>query len=155
MTPHEFLAPVLLDPDVEDGYMKHYVPLAKDIAASLADAPRVVGTIDGHAFRRTIQERPNGEPCLRFGKGWLWDAGLAVGAVVPVTVAEDPDPDRVDLPDGLEAALDLDPVASAAWNALTPGRQRTLAYGVGRAKRPETRGRRALALLDQVKAGSV
>ncbi|MEM0960989.1 MAG: hypothetical protein AAGK21_00450 [Bacteroidota bacterium] len=36
MTPHEFLAPVLLDPDVEDGYMKHYVPLAKDIAASLA-----------------------------------------------------------------------------------------------------------------------
>ncbi|MEM0960990.1 MAG: YdeI/OmpD-associated family protein [Bacteroidota bacterium] len=74
---------------------------------------------------------------------------------MPVTVAEDPDPDRVDLPDELQAALDLDPVASAAWRALTPGRQRTLAYGVGRAKRPETRVRRALALLDQVKAGSV
>lgn len=132
--------------------MKHYVPLADDVAESLAGAPRLLGEIDGHAFRRTLQRRPNGEPCLRFGAGWLRDAGLTVGAVVPVVVAPDPDPDRVDLPEELTAALGLDPAAAAAWAALTPGRQRTMAYGVGRAKRPETRVRRALALLEEIKA---
>ncbi|GAB5521650.1 MAG: hypothetical protein RhofKO_39010 [Rhodothermales bacterium] len=149
---YDFMAPVLLDPEVEDGYMKHYIPLPEGIAEALAASKRIIGTLDGHAFRRTIQQRPNGEPCLRFGKSWLRDAGVPIGAVVPVTCGPDPDPDRVDLPDELASALDLDPVGAKAWHALTPGKQRTLAYGIARAKRPETRIRRALAVIADVTA---
>ena len=43
--------------------------------------------------------------------------------------------------------------AAVLWAAATPGRQRTLAYGVARAKRSETRARRAQALLDAVASG--
>ncbi|MEM7789247.1 MAG: YdeI/OmpD-associated family protein [Bacteroidota bacterium] len=146
-----FPAPVLVDPEAEPGYMKHYVPLPEAVADALDGHDRVEGTLGGHAFRRTVQRRPDGARWLRFGAGWLRDAGLAVGEVVLVEVGPDLDPDRVDLPAELEAALALDPEAARAWDALPPGKRRTLAYGVGRAKRPETRERRALALAEAVR----
>ncbi|MEL6611862.1 MAG: YdeI/OmpD-associated family protein [Bacteroidota bacterium] len=148
---HSFPAPILLDPDIDVGYMKHYVPLPVPVAEALAGARRVMGTVGGHPFRRTIQERPNGAPCLRFGQTWLRDHDLTVGNVVEVMVQPDPDPDRVDLPEELEAALALDPEAAEAWYQLPPGMQRTLAYGVGRAKQAATRERRALKVLAGVR----
>lgn len=154
MVAHEFPAPILRDPAVADGYMKHYVPLPEPVAEALGGSPRVAGTLGGVPFRRTVQRRAGGERCLRFGAGWLRDAGLDVGAVVPVRVGPDPEPDRVDVPAELDAALSLDPGARAAWRALPPGRRRTLAYGVARAKRPETRERRARALAESVRSGA-
>lgn len=156
---HEFPAPVLLDPAVEAGYMHHYVPVPDEVARSLGDAgtTHVEGTLDAGAgprpFRRALHRRPDGSARLKFGEGWLREAGAAVGAVATVTVREDPDPGRVDVPDELAAALDLDPEGARAWAALSPSRRRTHAYHVGRAKRGETRVRRALAVLDEAKGG--
>jgi len=151
MKTYEFLVPILQDPDVEDGYMKHYVPLPHDIAEELVDAERLIGEIDGCAFRRTLQKRPNGDPCLRFGKTWLRRNRLHIGAVVPISLQRDPDPDRVDIPEELEEALLQDAEGARAWAQLTPGRQRTFAYQIALAKRPETRVRRAISLLKRIR----
>ena len=148
--PHRFPAPVLFDPEVEAGYMKHFVPVPEDVARSLQGAARLVGKLDDRPFRRVFHERPDGSPCLKFGAGWLAEAKLTEGDEVIVELAADPEPDRVDLPEELELALAADPEAAMAWAALTPGKQRTLAYGVERAKRPETRRKRATATLEQV-----
>ncbi len=43
--------------------------------------------------------------------------------------------------------LDADPAAGHVWGELTAGRQRTLVYGIERAKRIETRQRRAAAVV--------
>lgn len=144
-----FEATVAVDPTIPDGYMKHYVVLPESLARAFAAAgvERVEGRIAGTAFRRSLQRRPDGAVWLRFGVSWLRDAGLDLGAPVDVEIAEDTDPDRVDVPDELAALLDADPAADHAWAALTPGRQRTLVYGIERAKRAETRRRRAAAVV--------
>ncbi|MFK7989460.1 MAG: YdeI/OmpD-associated family protein [Sandaracinaceae bacterium] len=144
--PCEFVAPVLFDPAVEAGYMKHFVPIPSDVAARLGSAKRRVGSVDGRPFRRVMHRRPDGSPCLKFGEGWLREAGLPDGTEVLVVLGEDPNPDAVDLPDELQAALSNDAEAKLLWTMLTPGKQRTLAYGVERAKRPDTRRRRAAAV---------
>ena len=151
---HEYPAPVLVDDEVEAGYMKHYVPVPTAIADALGGAAHVEGTLGGVPFRRTLQRTPDGGARLRFGAGWLRDAGIAPGAVVTVTLREDPAPDRVDVPPELQAALDQDPGAKAAWAALTPGKQRTLTYGISRGKREETRIRRAVALATALRDGT-
>ena len=145
----EFTAPVVLDLQVEAGYMAHLVPVPAKVAAALerAGARRLEGSLSGHAFRRILHSDSSGEPCLRFGKAWLRDAGLSEGDLVEVMLRPDPDPDRIDVPDELAAALDEDPEAGILWAALTPGRRRSLAYAVTRAKKPETRARRAASLL--------
>ena len=149
---HVFAAPVLFDPEVEDGYMKHFVPVPESVARALEahGATRLIGSLDGRAFRRVLHRRPDGGRCLKFGNGWLKDAGLGDGDEVRVTLAPDPDPDAVDVPAELAEALDVDAEAALAWAALTPGKQRTMAYAVARAKRPQTRHRRARAVIEQL-----
>lgn len=153
ITARRFDAVVRIDATVADGYMKHYVALPDDLAATFAAAgvERVEGTIGGTRFRRRLQDRADGGLSLRFGVSWLRDAGLTPGDVVTVEVAEETDPDRVDVPDELAAVFDVDPAVEHVWGALTPGRQRTLVYGIERAKRPETRTRRAAALARQLR----
>lgn len=143
--PHfEFPASIRVAP-VDPGYMKHYVPLPPAIAEALnaAGARRLVGHIDGAAFSRAILKGHDGQPCLRFGKRWLVDAGLSSGDDVWVSITVDPDPDAVDVPPELEAALAEQPAARPRWNALSPGRRRSWAHHVDRAKRAPTRARRA------------
>ena len=132
--------------------MAHYVPLPDAVAESFpaGRSVRVVGTLAGVPFRRTLQRQASGETWLRFGRSWLRDAGIAVGEVVAVELGLDPDPDRVDLPPELEAVLAQDAEAAEAWAALTPGKQRTMAYGIGRGKAADTRERRALKVARDV-----
>ncbi|MEM9997703.1 MAG: YdeI/OmpD-associated family protein [Bacteroidota bacterium] len=155
-TRHAFPAPILRDPEVEAGYMRHYIPIPVQVADALdaAGVTHVEGTLDpgarAHPFRRALHRQPSGTLRLKFGEGWLRDAGAAVGALVHLELWEDPDPNRVDIPGELAAALDLDPVALEAWKQLAPSRQKTYAYHVGRAKQSATRSRRALSVVREI-----
>jgi hypothetical protein len=88
-------------------------------------------------------------------KGWyfmlsnkiLKKAGLAYGDKVKVTFSI-ADQAEVDVPDDLLLALARDSVAQSSWEALTPGRQRGLAYRVDSAKRRETRKQRISEVLE-------
>jgi hypothetical protein len=147
-----FASQVLYDAAVAAGYMKHYVPLPAEVATALG-VVRVAGRIEGRPFRRSLQRRADGTWCLRFGASWLAEARLAVGEDVWVELEPDPDPDAVDLPDELAAALAADPDAAERWALLTTGRQRTLAAGVARGKAPATRTRKAAELVRELRAG--
>jgi uncharacterized protein YdeI (YjbR/CyaY-like superfamily) len=59
-----------------------------------------------------------------------------------------------DVPDELTAAL-AEHDAKAAWAALTPGKQRGLAYPGRLRQNPETQQRRAAEIADAVKAGDI
>ncbi len=147
-----FDAPISADETIADGYMRHFIALPTELAQRFSDAghSRLRGSINGTPFSRAVFRAPNGELRLRFGMGWLRDAGLSVGDLVTVVLDEDQDADRVDVPHELATLLEADPVAEHLWEELTAGRQRSLVYGVERAKRPETRQRRAQAVVDQV-----
>lgn len=133
-------------------YLRHRIVLPDELAARLGDA-RVVGTVDGHPIRRATHPHGRTGRCLRFGEAFLQETGLREGAHVEVELERDPDPDEVSLPVELEQALAEDEQALFVWETLTPGRQRTLAYPVGQAKRADTRARRAAKLVADLKAG--
>ncbi|GAB4516334.1 MAG: hypothetical protein OHK0046_21530 [Anaerolineae bacterium] len=148
-----FPSMVFFDPTVADGYMKHFVPIPDDVAAALAQAgiTHVEGQIDTHPFRRVVHLRPDGSSCLKFGKTWLELAQIEINTPVDVELAPDPDPNRVDVPDELAAELRDAPEVAEVWAGLSPSRQKTLAYNITRAKKAETRQRRAKAVIEELR----
>lgn len=141
-----FTSRVLFDPTIADGYMKHYVPISSDVAESMqaAAVTHVEGTINAHPFRRAVHLRPDGTKCLKFGKIWLEQAKLLVDMDVIIELSPDSEPDRIDLPEELTSALmEESDIIMQRWANLSPSRQKTLAYSIERAKRPETRLGRA------------
>jgi Bacteriocin-protection, YdeI or OmpD-Associated/Domain of unknown function (DUF1905) len=69
-------------------------------------------------------------------------AGLAAGDEVEVEIEVDDEPRVVDLPADLATALDQNPAARRAFDALSYSHQRQHVLAVEEAKRPETRQRR-------------
>ncbi|MEM6733295.1 MAG: YdeI/OmpD-associated family protein, partial [Myxococcota bacterium] len=65
------------------------------------------------------------------------------------------DASQVTVPPELEAALSKNRDAQKKWNALTPGKRRTWAVFVDRAKRRETRMSKAKEVVDRVLRGLV
>ena len=148
-----FAGPVLHDPDA---YPRHFVPIPPEVDDALDGATAVTGTLaapDGErevSFRRAVHGRKNGAPRLLFGQRVLADAGLRSGDTALLDI-EPADPDAVDVPDELAAALAQDSAAAERFATFTPGKRRTLAAHVASAKRPDTRVRRALDLCDKVR----
>ena len=60
---------------------------------------------------------------------------------------------EIDMPDELVAALDDDPELAEAWDALTPGRQRSYTINLGGAKKPATRVARIAKFREGILAG--
>lgn len=78
---------------------------------------------------------------LMLAKQLLRDGELEVGDTVPVRFRVE-DQNSVDVPKELERMLASDSRLRRVWDALTPGKQRGLAYRVASAKTAPTRTRR-------------
>lgn len=148
-----FQSHVRFDPAVADGYMKHYVPIPDDVGNAIEEAghKHVEGTLDDHPFRRSLQVRPNGAYCLKFGMTWLKQHDLPIDSEIIVELFPDPDPDRVDVPDELATALEANPALEHVWEMLAPSKRKTMVYDILRAKRQETRQRRAQKVMDELR----
>lgn len=88
---------------------------------------------------------------LMLNKKLLRDGGFQIGDEVEVRFRVE-DQDAVDVPEALRQALAASETATAAWNELTPGKQRGLAYQVASARTEPTRRRRVAAVLDALLA---
>jgi hypothetical protein len=141
---------VELDPTVRDGYMKHHVEIPAGWCQDAVAGTRVEGTLDGTRFSRVITVGSEGQRLLRFGRDWLRTADIELGDLVALQLRVDPDPDRVEVPEELAAALAEHPELEHRWESLTPGRRRTLVHPIERARRPDTRARRVRAVLDEL-----
>ncbi|MEM8955264.1 MAG: YdeI/OmpD-associated family protein [Verrucomicrobiota bacterium] len=109
---------------------------------------RISGKIAGTAYSGAFQ--PNGgEWYLILSKRFLKEAGVGLGDRVEIEL-EIADQDEVDVPDDLMAELKRRVEVLEAWEGLTAGRRRGLAYRVATAKRAETRERRILEVIDLV-----
>lgn len=114
---------------------------------------RVIGTLNGHPIRRGLLPLNTGERYLLVSKALRRELNLGAESLVTVTLAPDPDPTYVELPDELAEGLAEWPEAAAAFGKLTPGRQRNLTHYINSAKRTETRAQRVVNLLHQLASG--
>jgi len=78
------------------------------------------------------------------------ELGVDIGDTVEVEIALDAAERVVTVPDDLAAALDAAGVR-AGFDALSYSRRKELARGVADAKKPETRERRIIAVVDELR----
>jgi len=126
------------------------VPPAVVEALGGGKRPRVVVTINGHTWRTRIAIML-GRNLIGFSNANRAATGAEVGDEVAVDLALDDEPITVDEPAELTAALDADPAARAAFDALTPSQRRQQARVIGQAKGAETRVRRVEKLLGELR----
>jgi hypothetical protein len=114
---------------------------------------RVIATLNGHAERLGLLPQEGGGRYLMLRKTLCQQLGLAIGQELEVSLAPDPNPDYVELPDELAEALAAWPEAEAAFQAQTGAMRRAMARKVAEAKRPDTRARYAVELAERLARG--
>jgi hypothetical protein len=115
---------------------------------------RVIATLNGHAERLGLLPQEGGGRYLLLRKELCQRLGLAIGQELEVSLAPDPNPDHIDLPDELAEALAAWPEAETAFQAQTGAMRRAMARKVADAKRPDTRARYAVELAERLACGA-
>jgi hypothetical protein len=138
-----------------------YVELPDDAVEAL-DARRrtsVQATIDGVPYAGQVMpytfEGRGKRVVLGVTKAIRAQAGKAIGEELVIELERD-DRSRsasVEVPAELADALGDDEAAAAAWDALAPTHRREHARHVAEAKREETRRRRAVGVVEQLRGG--
>lgn len=83
-----------------------------------------------------------GRNLLGLSKAVRAELGVEIGDAVHAVIELDTDERTVDLPDDFASALDAEPGARAAFDALPPSHRKEHVRAIVEAKRPETRTRR-------------
>lgn len=127
-------------------YSVVYLPAEVAAMLPLDEFPRlrVRGEIGEFAFAGAWQPM-GGKWYLKLSKEFLKKAECGVGDWVNVRFDID-DQAAVDLPEGLRVVLEGDAEFRAAWEALTPGKQRSWLLPVAQAKEAQTVAKRVAEL---------
>lgn len=115
---------------------------------------RVIATLNGYPERLSLLPQTGGGRYLMLRKALCQRLALAVGQEVSVSLAPDPEPDYVDLPDELAEALAAWPAAEITFYAYSGAMRRAMARKVADTKRPETRARYAVEITERLARGA-
>jgi hypothetical protein len=108
--------------------------------------------VNGYEWRTSVS-RMGGEFLLGLNRAVREAAGVQAGYSVEVVLELDEAPREVEVPAALAAALDTDPAAKGAFDALAFTHRKEYARWIDEAKRDETRARRVAQALEMIRAG--
>lgn len=114
---------------------------------------RVEGTLNKTPFNLAIQFKKSGARYLSVSLAMRRSAKLKPGDRVNVSFTI-VNPDKLDLPEEMDAVLAQDDEGAKQWNRLTTGLQRSLVHYINSTKNIDLRIERALFLLNKVKSGA-
>lgn len=127
------------------------LPVPDDIAEILAtqNARRIEGEINDHPINLALTKAPVIDGTFLWtGKSLLREIGISPGEPLEIRLRRAPD-DAVDVPEDIMLAL-RQAEALDVWDALTPGKQRSLLYQIKTAKRAETRIKRIAKMIAEI-----
>lgn len=135
---YEFTGRVAKHSFGEWGYTVVYLPPEVKSQLPLKENPRlrVRGELDDYPFQGAWQPT-GGDWYLMINKSVMKRGGYQLGDWINVRFNID-DQSAVDVPEALQDRLRADRRLRAAWEKLTPGRQRGMAYQVATAKTAKT-----------------
>jgi len=133
-----------------------FLILPKDASAKLPSRgmTSVEGTLNGSAFRATLEPDGHGGHWLKVDRTLRESAGAKAGdvvtlAIAPVTVEPEPE-----VPDDLRIALAAAPARAAeTWSDITPVARRDWIYWIISGKRAETRAKRIGVAISKLSVG--
>ena len=110
------------------------------------------GAINGIPFNLAPRPLADGSRYLTIGNSLRKELKIKLGDPVVVEFVL-VDPDLLEVPQELQAALDFDEDALRFWQQYSTGLQRSLVHYINSAKSTETKIKRALELTAHMKAG--
>ena len=135
----------------------HYIPVPEDIALSFLEAghKRVLCHInESFALHCAIMRTDQLGYFITISKRVRKEAKIQAGDELNIVLAIDKSTYQAKMPEELVAALEIEEEAAAIFHSLSPGRQRTILHLVSSAKRTDTRIRRALKIMENLKMGA-
>lgn len=111
---------------------------------------RTEGTMNKTPFALAIQHKKDGSRFFMVSAQLRRTAKIGSGDLVKVSFRI-VDPDKVDVPEELQAVLDQDPEGLKLWESFTPGVQRGLSHYVNSVKNVDSRIKRALEIVEKSK----
>lgn len=139
---------------LEDHFISTAIFLPKAINEQLPPMRcRAKGKMNSVDFSLAVQYRKSGRSFFAVSAVLSKKAGMKVGDIVKVSF-QLVDPEKVDLPEELVAALEQDLEGKAAWNEITPGLQRSLCVHITSVKNVDSRIERALFIINKAKTGA-
>jgi translation initiation factor IF-1 len=114
---------------------------------------RVEGKLNEVIFNLAIQFKKTGPRYLSISQAMRRAGKIKPGDKVKVSF-QIVDPDKLELPEEMEAVLAQDDAGAKLWNKLTVGMQRSLVHYINSTKNVDLRIERALFLMNKVKSGA-
>lgn len=111
---------------------------------------RVLGTMNGAEIDRALIPNGEGGHEIIIGTDVRKKTKAVEGGKVAIEIYRNPNPDEIEIPEELSAAIEMEPEAVRKFAKMTPGMKRNLAYWVNSGKLPETRVKRALEILRRI-----
>ncbi|MDX1667603.1 MAG: YdeI/OmpD-associated family protein [Saprospiraceae bacterium] len=134
----------------------YYIDVPDDMVQSLledSDDRRVICTLNGREeFHCALMPKGDGTYFINVNKERRKKLHLRAGSQLSVKLKKDESEYGLPMPEELEELLELDDKGSRLFHALTPGKQRSLIHMVGKLKRTDSRIRKAVAIVDYLKA---
>jgi hypothetical protein len=121
-------------------------------ALSGGKKPAITVTLNKYVYRTTVGVM-GGRSMIPVSAQHRGKAGLTAGDTVSVRVELDTEPRTVTVPDDLQAALNVNPAARAAFEKLSYSGKRQHTLSIEGTTNPETRARRVAKALE-ILAGS-
>ncbi len=142
---------------LETGMRYHALPVPDDIAEKFktAGTHRLLATINGHVFKRALQNHADGGSFIILGREQLKTCGLKLRSIATVSLVPDPTPDLLDMPECFVLVLDQDDEARTRWETFPIGRQRSLLHYITSAKQEATQIKRAWQLAEKIRTHSL
>ena len=132
---------------------ERHVVVPLDVRALWGEArPPVRGTVNGVPFRSRLAVY-GGETMLGLTNAFRASAGIVEGDEVDVVIERDDEPREVEVPPALQARLDADEIARAAFEKLSFTHRREYANWIAEAKKEDTRDRRAGRAIEMLREG--
>ncbi len=129
-----------------------HIDVPKDICDQLLEVKRVVCTVNGiETFQCGLLPDGSGGRLISLNKQRKKKLGLEEGDLVDLELKKDDSKYGLEMPDEMLELLKHDDMAWRKFHDLTPGKQRSLLYLVGKPKSKEIRCRKAMAVVDHVK----
>jgi hypothetical protein len=130
-------------------------PIPEQIAGSFLEQghKRIIFRIKGQQLHCAIHFRKDIGHYLYFGKQVWRRLQVREGDIEAVEIEADTTTYQAGMPEELEEVLSTDPDGMKAFEALTPGRQRSILFMIGRLKRVDSRIQKALIVVEKLKMG--
>lgn len=132
----------------------HFIDVPQEIVDAIYEDNnrRIVCTFpNGEVGHIALMHKGDGTFFINVRKALFKKLGLQPGDEIEVDVVKDDSKYGMPMPEEMEELLAMDDEASHYFHALTPGKQRSLLYIIGKPKTSDTRLRKALVIVDFLK----